>query len=307
MKWTLLLALFISNVNAEIIINDTRNELSIAQEIKALKIIKSISNYSPLNIKMSELIVDLTKSDTEAFYAPSNYIFLPIQLRAYMNYFELQSEELTKAVWVHELAHLIFNINLAHDLKSFDKVFEYYRKRDEYISILDQLDYDSEEHQRISIPFRQNNQSLSIAEEKLGPLVPYDELFAEIFTVLYFDDFQIMEKALTFKEMHSEQRAAAEQRDFTDNFTHSIKQDHTFLSPSKKSFWVNARKCRQDQYQNIIKQTYIIFKNITKDILKGIILGQEDANRLLIKKFNQLECNKTKDDDYLHRRNKSKS
>lgn len=290
MKWGILLSLIVSSAYASIDIKTHRGDLESNEIIAASKVIDKILAFSPLSQKPTNLIIDIVAADTEAYYAPSNYIFLPLRMRSYVDYYELQGQKLTEAVWVHEIAHAILNVNLASDIDKFSTIFDFYKKRDWYINKLDQLDRNSDDYKKLSPSFVANNHRLAQESVKLYPVIPYDELFADIYTVLYYNDFQIMEKALTYQAMSANERQAAEHRDFTENFTTAKRDDHTYLSPSKYHFWKRVKDCPIHTYNSLVSQTYTIIKKIIANTLNGKVMDQQEANQLLIEKFNQLDC-----------------
>ena len=223
-----------------------------------------------------------TDSGNELWYRDQNIFEGPLN-QSYDYYGkELLHKKQSEALWVHELAHAIFNRQLALDWPWFKKRLEHFKKWQ--IAIRKNDTYAVNE----ILAAIMSQENAHKYETIVGPL---HELFADLVAAIYFEDPKIISYAIAppkdiegttlsqHEIEHLNERNFLSQINIED---HQNRDTHSLYAPTRSELWRYVQKnlYRKTAKQKIVRDLYNILKN---EILS---LSKQQSSNLTVKELN---------------------
>ena len=282
-----ILAFIIKDAAATIHIK-AANNITQEQKVQAISDLQEMAKFSEYLSVPKKVNIYLQNKSYDIYYQASHSLYLSRQMLNQDNYVEAQTYKKTLPVWAHEYAHSVFNESLAKKSDRFKKILEYFKKREE-------LKIKIKKSYRL-YPKRLYDQYLKIEAviaaiiSDYNRLAAYDELFADIFAVLYFNDPKAITKSFTYSTMSDLSKYYAKERDFTeyqnpDTFTPTDHLGHDYLWPARYEFWQKVKSCPRTDRKILLKQAFDAIAIETLYALEHDIKPPRDANRDMIKRF----------------------
>lgn len=268
------------------------NSVQLSQVDTSKKILKKFSQFNSELQNPNKLEVQLSEHSHEIFYEPTLYLNLSLKMGNYDSYNEYQTHSKTQIVWAHEFAHSVFSLNLAKSSDKFAQIYDAYARRAQLITRSESCQ-NSECHDQVNTQLSSVLRSIANNNELFNSIASYDELFADIYAVLYYNDPKIMSKALTFQTMSLESKHFAQERDFThykNPHTHapSASSGHDYLQPARFEFWKIASRCKNISGSLKLKLAYKAIESEAISTFKNGLKSPKEANIDMITKFNHL-------------------